>query len=590
MNYELSIVNCQNNLYHGVVAPIFLEITIIICLAAILAVIFRFLKQPNILAYILTGVIIGPLGFLSIQNHDFIQTLAELGITFLLFMLGLEIKLKDLSSIGKVAVIISFSQIFFSFLFGYILSLLFGFSIISAAYIGICLSFSSTVIVVKLISDKKEVHSLAAKIAIGVLLIEDFLAILVLLFLSGFNPNGPIAISLPKIREITIKGVLIFGLVGYLSSNVFPKLIEKIAKSTETLFLISIAWLFGLSAFVNYIGFSVQIGGFLAGLSLANSIANYQIIARAKILRDFFIVIFFVLLGAQMTFSRVSAVFFPALIMSALILLGKPFIDMLLMGMLGFKKRTAFLTGINLAQISEFSLIIVFLGQRLSHISTDVVSLITLVGVITFTLSTYMIIGAGGLYRFLNRYLGFLEHKSKEGSILHMIEDDGIPQLSDHVVVIGGDQMGQSIISALEDIDMDVVLVDFDPEIFKKFENLPIRKTGNKAHKLFGDIADLDIVERAQLSSAKLVISTIPDLEDNLFIIKELKRENRKAKVVVMALDISEARVLYKEGADYVILPHLAGGRQVAKLIEENNLDKIETLKNKDMKFLDLTV
>ena len=380
-----------------------------------------------------------------------------------------------------------------------------------------------------------------------------------------------------------------FGLVGYASLHVFPKLIEKIAKSTETLFLVSIAWLFGLSAFVNYIGFSVQIGGFLAGLSLANSIANYQIIARAKILRDFFIVIFFVLLGAQMTFSRVVAVSFPALAMSALILLGKPFTDMILMGILGFRKRTAFLTGINLAQISEFSLIVVFLGYRLSHISTDVVSLITLVGVITFTLSTYMIIGAGDLYRFLNRYLGFLEHKKGNG-ILPSIEDDEIPQLSNHVVVIGGDQMGQSIISALEDMDIDVVLVDFDPEIFKKLEHPSARKSGNKAHKLFGDIADLDIQERAQLDSAKLVISTIPDLEDNLFIIKELKRENRKAKVVVMALDTDEAKALYKEGADYVVLPHLAGGRQVAKLIEENNLNKIETLKNKDMKFLDLAV
>jgi len=561
------------------VAPIFLEITVIICLAAVLTVIFRFLKQPNILAYILTGVIIGPLGFLSIQNRDFIQTLAELGITFLLFMLGLEIKLKDLGSIGKVAIIISFSQVFFSFLFGYILSLLFGFSIISALYIGICLSFSSTVIVVKLISDKKEVHSLHAKIAIGVLLIEDFLAILVLLFLSGFDPNGPVAISLPKMGEIAIKGALAFSLVGYLSSNVFPKFIEKIAKSTETLFLISIAWLFGLSAFVNYIGFSVQIGGLLAGLSLANSIANYQIIARAKILRDFFIVIFFVLLGVQMTFSRVVAVLYPALAMSALILIGKPFIDMVLMSILGFKKRTAFLTGINLAQISEFSLIVVFLGQRLSHISTNVVSLITLVGVITFTLSTYMIIGAGDIYRILNHYLGFLEHKRGNG-ILPTIKDDGIPHLKDHVVVIGGDQMGQSILLALEDIDTDVVVVDFDPEIFKKLE-----QNQNKTHKLFGDIADLDIQERAQLDSAKLVISTIPDLEDNLFIIKELKRENRKAKVVVMALDINEAKALYKAGADYVVLPHLAGGRQIAKLIEENHLDMIETLKNKDIKF-----
>ena len=180
---------------------------------------------------------------------------------------------------------------------------------------------------------------------------------------------------------------------------------------------------------------------------------------------------------------------------------------------------------------------------------------------------------------FLNRTVeDILEHKRGNNILTNTTEEDGVPELSNHVVVIGGDQMGQSIISALEDMDIDVVLVDFDPEIFKKLEQ-------NKAYKLFGDIADSDIQERAQLDSAKLVISTIPDLEDNLFIIKELKRENRRAKVVVMALDTDEAKALYKEGADYVILPHLAGGRQVAKLIEENNLDKIEALRNKDIKF-----
>ncbi len=568
-------------------APIFLEMTIIICLAAFLAVIFRFLKQPNILAYILTGVIIGPLGLLSIQNHDFIHTLAEIGITFLLFMLGLEIRLKDLSSVGKVATIISVSQIFFVFVTGYILSLLFSFSLVETLYIGICLSFSSTVIVVKLLSDKKELHSLHAKIAIGVLLVEDLIAILVLIFLSGFDANSATStLSLSKIQEISVKGALIFGLVGYLSVHFFPKLIEKIAKSTETLFLVSVAWLFGLSAFANYIGFSAQIGGLLAGLSLANSMANYQIIARAKILRDFFIVIFFVLLGAQITFSGVIAVLFPALVISAAILAGKPFINMMLMGIMGFRKRTSFLTGINLAQISEFSLIVVFSGERLGHISANIVSLVTIVAIVTFTVSTYMIVGASDLYRSLNRYLGFLEHKKKNG-ISQTAEDDGIPQLKNHVVVIGGDQMGQSILSALEDIGTDIILVDFDPEIFKKFNTGPAE---NKIHGLFGDIADSDIQERAQLDSAKLVISTIPDLEDNIFIVKELKRENRKAKVVVMALDTNEAKVLYKEGADYVVLPHLAGGRQIAKLIEENNLDKIETLKNKDIKFLDLGV
>jgi len=570
------------------VAPVFLEITIIICLAAVLAFVFRLLKQPAILAYILTGVVIGPLGFLNIQNPEFLKTLGELGITFLLFTLGLEIRIKDFTSITRVAIIVSAVQVLLSFLSGYIISLLFGFNVLSAVYIGIAVTFSSTVIVLKLISGKRELHSLHGKIAIGVLLIQDFLAIAILIFLSGFNPQLVTIEPFAKFAQILIKGVILFGAVWYLGSNVFPKLIDRIAGSTETLFLASIAWVFGLSALVSSIGFSLEIGGFLAGLALANSIVNYQIIARAKILQDFFIILFFVLLGIQMTFGNILSIFEAAIVLSVLVLILKPFIVMIIMGILGFKKRTSFLTGVNLGQVSEFSLIAVFLGAKLGHISNEVVSLITLCAIITFTISTYLMVWSKNIYKFLKYGLSFLEF-TNAGAEEAVESISKIPVLKDHVVVIGGDQMGQSVLSSLDDMDIDVVLVDFDPEIFKKLEHLPAGKAGNKAHKLFGDISDLDIQERAQLDSAKLVISTIPDFEDNLLILKELRHENRKAKVVVMAFDLDETKALYKAGADYVVLPHLAGGRQVAKLIEENNLDKIETLKNKDIKFLGLS-
>jgi len=338
------------------VAPIFLEITIIIVLAAFLTSVFRFLKQPAILAYILTGIIIGPLGFLNIRNPDFIQTLAQLGITFLLFTLGLEIRIKDFTSISKVALIVSAVQISFSFLAGYIISLLFGLNAQSAIYIGIAVTFSSTVIVIKLISEKRELHSLHGKIAIGVLLIQDFLAIAILIFLSGFNPQLVIVEPFAKFAQIAIKGAILFGAVWYLGSNVFPKLVEKLARSTETLFLASIAWVFGLAALVSSVGFSVEIGGFLAGLALANSIANYQIIARARILQDFFIILFFVLLGIQMAFGNILSVLAIAIVLSAIVLIVKPFIVMIIMGILGFKKRTSFLTGVSLGQVSEFQL------------------------------------------------------------------------------------------------------------------------------------------------------------------------------------------------------------------------------------------
>jgi Trk K+ transport system NAD-binding subunit len=200
------------------------------------------------------------------------------------------------------------------------------------------------------------------------------------------------------------------------------------------------------------------------------------------------------------------------------------------------------------------------------------------VGLISFFVSTYGLINSKLLFRKVAPFLSFLEkNDTKKDEIGEPA--DSWESLDDHVVVIGGDQMGESIMEALEDRDMDVVLVDFNPSILKKMES-------RKIHRLFGDIADLDIQERARLDQAKLVISTIPDAEDNVLLLKELKHENRKAKVVMMALDSHDAKLLYKEGADYVILPHLAGGRQIAEIILDNNLDKIAKLKAKDIKYL----
>jgi len=308
--------------------------------------------------------------------------------------------------------------------------------------------------------------------------------------------------------------------------------------------------MFGLAALVSskFIGFSIEIGGFLAGVALANSLVNYQIIAKAKILRDFFIVIFFVLLGIQMSFANIGEILVPAIILSLFVLIAKPFIVMVILGVFGYKKRASFLTGVSLSQISEFSLILAFLGFKLGHIDQKTVSLITMVGLITFAVSTYMITHWKTLYKRFEKVLSFLEKKDSQNEAA---DEESLESLDDHVVVIGGDQMGRSVIEALEDQKVDIVLVDFDPSIVKKYERIG---EGQKVFRLFGDISDLDIQKRAKLDNAKLVISTIPDIEDNLLLLKELKHENRKAKIVMMAIEGKEAKTLYAQGADYVVL------------------------------------
>lgn len=558
---------------------IFLEITVVICLAAVLSLIFRFFKQPEILAYILTGILIGPLGIFKISNTDMFQSLSELGITLLLFMVGLEIKLSEHFSLGKSLFFVAVGQIFFTFAAAYATTMLFGMNLTQSLYVSLALTFSSTIIIIKILSDKREMHSLYAKITLGILLAQDLLAIFVLMFLSVFS-GLPSGVPFLQLGLVLVKAAAIFAIVIYLSQNIFPRVVEFLAKSSETLFLISLAWVFGFAAFISspFIGFSIEIGGFLAGLSLANSIANYQIIAKAKILRDFFIVIFFVLLGAQMSFGSVQRVLLPALLFSAFVILIKPLIVMAMMGYAGYRKRTSFLTGFSLSQISEFSLILVFLGNRLGHITKDTVALITLVGIITFTISAYLISNDNKFYLAFGRRLNIFEKKHSRKDEMSENKEE-FENLKDHVVLIGGDQMGLSILDALEDGDHEVVVIDFDPNVVKKLKE-------KKVHRLFGDISDLDIQERAKLDQAKLVISTIPDLEDNLLLLKLLNRENRKAKVVMMAMDGHDAKHLYKEGADYVVLPNLAGGRQVAKIISENHLETIENLRKKDEAFL----
>lgn len=567
---------------------IFLDLTVIICIAAFFSLIFRFFKQPEILAYILTGILIGSFHVFKASNQDILQTMSQVGVTLLLFMVGLEIRVSELFSMGKSIILVSLGQIILTFLGAAALSVLFNFSPLSSIYIAVALTFSSTIIVVKILSDQRELHSLHAKFSLGILLVQDLLAIFFLMLLSGFDAKTGGFTSLLQLGMILIKAVVVFGLIGYLSKSVFPKVVEFVAKSSETLFLVSLAWVFGLAALVSspYIGFSIEIGGFLAGVALANSIANYQIIAKAKILRDFFIVIFFVLLGIQMSFANIPQIIIPAIIFSLFVLIVKPFFVMIVLAALGYRKRTSFLTGVSLSQISEFSLILIFLGYKLGHIDQKTVSMLTLVGLISFGVSTYTMVHWKKLYRFFADKISFMERKNLKKDIIFESEEN-LENLKDHVVVVGGDQMGQSIMEALEDTEMEVVVVDFDPSIVKVLKDSPqFGEAGKKVHKLFGDIADLDIQERAQIDNAKLVISTIPDINDNLLLLKELKHENRKAKIVMMALDSKDARILYKEGADYVVLPHLAGGRQIAKIITENHLDKIENLREKDKNYL----
>ena len=552
------------------------DLATIILIATALGIAARVFKQPTVLAYLIAGAVIGYFGLFHLDNKATFQTFSDLGIMFLLFLVGMEINYTSLRLVGKVSLIIGLGQIIFTFAIGWLIALLFGFAQLPAAYIAIALTFSSTIIIVKLLSEKRDMHSLYGKISIGMLLVQDFVAILLLVLLVGIQTGD--GFSWVGVVFTVFKGALLFALMLWMGRKVLPLIFDRIARSQELLFLTSLAWAFLVVALVDRVGFSLEIGGFLAGIALANSSEHFEIASKVKSLRDFFIVIFFVILGSSIIFSSFDGLSLPIIIFSLFVLIGNPLIILVLMGLMGYRRRTAFLCGLTVAQISEFSLVLAALGLKLGHITEPIVALITAVGVITITLSSYLITYSNEIFRILSPYLRIFEKKNAK--------DDHVPDMDYRkpIVLIGCHRTGQSIAFNLP--KQDVLIIDADPEIIQQ-----MKKDGYAV--LFGDITDSEIFEKANFVESKLIISTSPDLEDNLFMLSELnKLKNRnsdvRAKIVLRAEDEKEAKILYDNNADYVLLPHFTSGRYLGKILEEGNNDGeiLETLRDRDLSLM----
>jgi Kef-type K+ transport system membrane component KefB/voltage-gated potassium channel Kch len=549
------------------------ELAAIILIAAVLGVLMRQLKQPLILAYLVTGFIIAYIGWINLDKETF-KLFAELGVVFLLFLIGLEINYDSLRLVGRQSIILGLGQIIFTFVFGFLIAIFFNFNFLASAYIGIALTFSSTIIIVKLLSEKKDTSSFYGKLSIGFLLVQDLVAILILIFLTGISTginNQNIALNM---FLTIIKGLILFGLILYIGRRFLPLVFDRAAKSNELLFLISLAWLFLMVALTKKLGFSLEVGGFLAGLALSNSSENFQIAAKLKPLRDFFIMIFFIVLGSSFVISNVSKIGFEIFAFSLFVLIGNPLIVLILMGILGYRKRTSFLTGLTVAQISEFSLILASLGLKIGHINEEVVALITGVGIITITVSTYLILNADFIFKKIHKYLSIFEKKKPLEDNLENL------QIKKPVVLIGAHRTGQSI--ALNIPAKNLLVIDFDPDIISF-----LRKQG--IDYIFGDIADPDVFEKSQIKEAKLVISTTPDFNDNMFLLEEIKKigKEKRPKVIVRAETEKDALILYEKGADYVILPYFTAGQYLGKTITVDPEVKIlNQLKSKDLEFL----
>ena len=550
----------------------FLGLSIILLVATILAYLIRLLKQPLIPAYVLAGILIGPFGLGIIQETELIRTMAEIGIAFLLFTVGLEIDIKRLKDIGWISSIGAFIQVAFIFFITYLIFINLGFANMNSVYLGLIAAFSSTMVVLKLLSDKNELDTLHGRLILGFLLVQDVIVILVLSFLGGI---GNFTISLFGIN--ILRGIGLLFLTWLSAKFILPYLFRISARSDELLFLSSISVCFVFAWIAYFFGFSIAIGAFLAGLSLTNLPYHFDISGKITPLKNFFAILFFVSLGMELYFNNFLVLLIPLVILLFIVLFAKPLIVMILSSILGYKKRTSFLTAISLGQISEFSLILASFGMTMGHVSNDVLTLTVLLAIITITLTSYIIQFDNRIYNVFRNFINFFESIS-----LSDREKEHFPEnIKKEIIIFGAHRMGHIFVNAFAKAEKNFLVVDFNPGIIKNL-------IANKIPCVYGDLANHEILKRLNIEAAKMVISTVPNYEDSLFLIKYAKQINPKIILILTANQIGEAIHLYETGADYVILPHILTGNMMINNIKRlmKHKSDIHELRKEHMKML----
>lgn len=551
---------------------VFIQLALILLAAFVITYVARLFKQPVVIGYILTGILISPF-LLGQIDAEFLHILSELGIAFLLFIVGLHLNPKVIKEVGIPSLTIGLVQIGLTFGAGFLVAFfLLETSTIIAAYVGLAMAFSSTIIIMKLLSDKHHVDSLYGKISIGILIIQDIVAVIALMVVSSSSQGTQLGTLALKSFVSGTGLILLLFAFGYL---IIPRMTRNIAKSQELLFLFSICWCFAIAALFSYLGFSIEIGALLAGVILSISPYSVEISSKIRPLRDFFLIIFFIILGLNVQLSNIGSIIAGAVMLSIIALLLKPVIIMFLMKIAGYTQRTNFFVGTTLGQISEFSLILLALGVSVGHIPQTIMSTVTLAAIITITISTYMINYSNGFFERMKNLTKFFERKKIHKKIQRK-------RKKYHAILFGYNRIGFNILKSLDKIKRKYLVVDFNPDVINA-----LQKSGIPV--LYGDAYDQDLLEELNLAEVNLAVSTIPDFETNVILIETLRKINPKAIVITRAHKIDEALELYKRGASYVLTPHFLGGEYIGRMIQNmgTHVREYKSEKEKHIKMLE---
>lgn len=547
---------------------IFYEIAALLVLSAGVGFIGLLLRQPLIVSFIAVGIVAGP-SILDIARSDQeIDLLAELGIAVLLFLVGLKLDFKLVRTLGPVALVTGLGQVLFTTVFGFLIAVALGLDPLTAFYVAIALTFSSTIIIVKLLSDKREIDSLHGRIALGFLIVQDIVVVIAMIVLSAIGVGSAGDAAFSDIALVLGYGLLMLAAVALFIRYIADPLVERLSRAPELLVSFAIGWAALLAALGHYLGFGKELGGLLAGVSLASTAYREAIASRLASLRDFLLLFFFIALGASLDLSTLGAAVGPAIVLSLFVLIGNPLIVLIIMGVMGYRKRTGFLAGLTVAQISEFSLIFMAMGVTIGHVADDALGLVTLVGLITIAASTYMITYSHQIYDRLEPLLGIFERRVANQD--NKSTDVGSSDTPD-VILFGLGRYGLGIAASLRAAGLKVLGVDFSPQAVRFAET-----QGYNA--VYGDVTDPEFLAQLPLTKAKWLVSAVPEHDTGLThddprraLLSGARELGYQGKVAVAAHRQESVESLERAQADIVLMPYRDAAESAARMILEGH-------------------
>ncbi len=537
----------------------FIEISLLLLTVSAISFVLLGLKQSLILGYILTGVLLGPSGFNLIQSKDVIELLSKFGIVILLFIIGLHLSPKAIKGIGIRVLILGFLQVVFTTWLGWGLGLLLGLSSQQAVFAGLALAFSSTIVILKILADQGDVQTLFGRVTVGFLIIQDVIVSIMLIFMGASRHLTGIS-AFSQVGFLLLKIALLVGGIYLVSRYLLGEFLRIAASSKELLFIFSLTWGLGVATLFHVLGLSLEIGALVAGVALSTSAFAEEISSRLRPLRDFFIVLFFLLLGSQLNLAEVGSLWPKVLAFSLFVVFVKPFVVVFLMLLARFHKKTSFEVGVSLSQISEFSLIMTAMGYEMGLIDKNMVTVITLVGIFTIALSTYLIPHINQIYPFWDNFLDRLQFRKVKDASYHKPKEP-------EVVMFGFNRVGEFLYKHFKKLGLKSLVVDLDPSHISELEKLKIPFR-------YGDAGDVEFLNDLPLKHAKLAISIIPDLETNLLLIKKAREFNEETIILVFAKELKDAEELYEAGATLVLMPEQLAAKRVVYLLQRLGLHK----------------